>query len=59
MKNRILHLIHVVLWAVYWRMALRIGERDPQFPKFAWTNKRPGLTKLGNWIMDLDPYAKE
>jgi hypothetical protein len=57
-KDRILIVIHIALWAVWWRLALRIGTRDPDMPKEAWTNTRPRAEKITDWIVNLDPRYK-
>jgi len=48
-------MIYRILWAIYWRIAIRVGTRDPDFPKIAWVNTRPRMARVSNWLMDRHP----
>lgn len=41
-----------ILWAIYWRIAIRVGVRDPDYPDVAWTNTRPRMKRAGDWLLD-------
>ena len=48
-------MLYRILWSIFWRIAIRVGKRDPEFPEFAWVNTRPRMLRTSNWIIDRYP----
>lgn len=59
-KNAIRNQIFQNLWASYCQIAPRLGTPDPHYTdslgKLGWRNTLPGMDKIGDWILAIDPY---